>query len=142
MFIVNVEAAIYRAGKWLVIKRGKEESHAAGTLALVGGKALNEGAASDILESTIKREVKEEVGVDISGPLHYVHNTSFLAGEDPVVDVVFLCGNVQGEPWVKSPEEVGGVYWMTTEEVLNHPDAPVWTKESIKRAEKVRGTLT
>ncbi|WP_429699420.1 hypothetical protein [Alteribacter keqinensis] len=60
MFIVNVEAAIYRAGKWLVIKRGKEESHAAGTLALVGGKALNEGAASDILESTIKREVNRK----------------------------------------------------------------------------------
>lgn len=38
MFIVNVEAAICKEDKWLVITRSTKEEHAGGTLALVGAK--------------------------------------------------------------------------------------------------------
>ncbi|KWX72124.1 hypothetical protein AMQ84_25905 [Paenibacillus riograndensis] len=38
MFIVNVEGAICRDDKWLVITRSTKEEHAGGTLSLVGGK--------------------------------------------------------------------------------------------------------
>lgn len=38
MFIVNVEGAIYKNEKWLLIRRSKKEEHAGGLLSLVGGK--------------------------------------------------------------------------------------------------------
>lgn len=38
MFILNVEGAIYKNEKWLLIRRSKKEEHAGGLLSLVGGK--------------------------------------------------------------------------------------------------------
>ena len=35
---MNVEAAIHKNDKWLIIKRSEKEEHAPGLLALVGGK--------------------------------------------------------------------------------------------------------
>ena len=34
MFIINTEAAIYRNGKYLIIKRSEKEAHAGGALSL------------------------------------------------------------------------------------------------------------
>ena len=62
MFIVNIEGAIYKDGKWLIVRRSDKEDHAPGTLALVGGKVDQEGNTTDILERTLIREVEEEVG--------------------------------------------------------------------------------
>lgn len=65
MLIVNVEGAIRKNDKWLVIERSKKEEHAGGWLSLVGGKLDIEGNFSDILERTVKREILEEVGVSV-----------------------------------------------------------------------------
>ena len=37
LFIVNVEGAIYKDEKWLLIRRSEKEEHAGGALSLVGG---------------------------------------------------------------------------------------------------------
>jgi 8-oxo-dGTP diphosphatase len=138
MFIVNVEGAIRKNDKWLIIERSKKEEHAGGLLSLVGGKVDIEGNRSDILERTVKREILEEVGVKIKDNLNYVHSTSFVtdAGEN-VVDIVFLCEYESGEAFPKSPDEVEEVLWLTTKEILNHPKSPIYLKDSIKRAETV-----
>ena len=142
MFIVNVEAAIYKGDKWLIIKRSELENHAAGELSLVGGKVDKEGVKSDILEETIRREVLEEVGVELCDELHYVHSTSFIADDNVhVVDIVFLGEHKSGEAYPKSREEVGDVYWFTAEEILNNEDAAVYVKESIRRAVDTRKLL-
>jgi NADH pyrophosphatase NudC (nudix superfamily) len=138
MFVVNVEGAIYRDGKWLIIQRGFKEAHAAGALSLVGGKVENEGNQSDILERTLQREIFEEVGIEVSNSMHYVHSTSFVASDgEPVINVVFLCSYLAGEACRKSPDEVEDVLWLTTDEILEHPKAPAWTKDSIRRASEV-----
>lgn len=135
MFIVNVEGAVFREGKWLIIERSSQEEHAGGTLSLVGGKVDQEGHTTDILERTVKREIYEEVGVEVAERLEYVHSTSFVTDDGcHVVDVVFLCEYVSGDAHAKSPHEVEAVYWLTLEEILAHPKAPAWTKESMKRA--------
>lgn len=142
MFIVNVEVAINQNGRWLIIQRGFKEEHAGGTLSLVGGKVEKEGNVQDILEKTIKREVEEEVGITIKDQMHYVHSTSFIADDCVhVVDIVFLCEVEKGEAYRKSPDEVENIFWMTTEEILNDSLAPIWLKESIRRAEKLILTL-
>ena len=141
MFIVNTEAAIFREGKYLICKRSEEEEHAGGLLSLVGGKVEMEGHSSDILEKTIIREVEEEIGVRIGSRPRYIHSTSFVTDAgSAVVNIIFLCENVVGEPYAVSADEVDEVYWMTPKEVLVHPEAPEYLKDSIQLAETVRIT--
>lgn len=135
MFIVNVEAAICKEGKWLLITRSTQEEHAGGTLALVGGKVDIEGDSLEILERTVKRECYEEVGVVIKDAVTFVYSSSFVTVDGRhVINMVFLCEYDSGTATAKSPDEVEAVHWMTREEISNHPQAPAWTKESIRRA--------
>ncbi len=137
MFVVNVEGAIHCDGKWLLIRRSEKEEHAGGSLSLVGGKCEIEGNSSDILERTLKREIFEEVGCEVTA-LRYVNSSSFVTESGlNVIDVVFLCHHKSGEPYAKSIEEVDEVIWMTTSEILAHIDLPVYLKKNIKLAENV-----
>ena len=137
MFVVNVEGAIRRNEKWLLIRRSEKEEHAGGCLALVGGKCEIEGVSSDILERTLKREVFEEVGCEITG-IKYVNSSSFVTESGiNVIDIVFLCHHKSGEPYAKSTEEVDDIIWMTTSEILAHKELPIFLKENIKLAEKI-----
>lgn len=137
MFIVNVEAAIYKDEKWLIVRRSEKEEHAAGALALVGGKVDDEGNSSDILERTLIREVEEEVGVTVSN-LMYVNSSSFVTDSSvAVVDIVFLCSYQEGKPFAKDPEEVASVSWMSTQEILNHAEIPSFLKVNIQLAENL-----
>lgn len=139
MFYVNVEGAVFQEDKWLIIGRSMKEEHAGGLLSLVGGTVENEGNTQDILERTIKRELFEEVGVKVKDKIKFVRNTSFILDNgSEVIDIVFLCEFDKGEPYVKSPDEVDAVYWMTTDEILSNPMAPIWLKESIQEAESLR----
>ncbi|WP_175615522.1 NUDIX hydrolase [Piscibacillus halophilus] len=134
MFIVNVEGAIVCENQWLLIKRSEKEDHAGGLLSLVGGKVESEGNSRDVLERTLRREIYEEVGVYVSN-LRYVNSSSFISDTgDHVVDIVFLCDFDSGNPFTKSPDEVDEVFWMTTENILSHSNAPSYLKENIKMA--------
>lgn len=139
MFFVNVEGAVYKEDKWLIIWRSEKEEHAGGGLALVGGTVENEGSSVDILERTLRRELLEEVGIEVKAKLGYVRSTSFtLENGSEVLDIVFLCEYDKGEAYAKSPDEVDAVYWMSTEEILGHPHAPIWLKDSIRAAQTLR----
>lgn len=139
MFIVNVEGAICQDEKWLVINRSSKEEHAGGTLSLVGGKADVEGNTLDILERTVKRELYEEVGINIKDAVTFVYSSSFVTDDGcNVINIVFLCEYDNGTAHCKSPDEVDAVHWMTYDEIMNHPKAPPWTKESIRRAALAR----
>lgn len=135
MFIVNVEGAIFKDGKWLLIRRSEKEEHAGGTLSLVGGKVDYEGTSSDILERTLIREIYEEVGIEISN-LRYVNSSSFVTDLGVhVVDIVFLCDHQYGEAYAKSPDEVDSIHWMSTPQILANAELPSYLKENIKLAD-------
>ncbi|WP_394171872.1 NUDIX domain-containing protein [Guptibacillus hwajinpoensis] len=137
MFVVNVEGAIERNGKWLLILRSEKEEHAGGTLTLVGGKCELEGFSSDILERTLKREIFEEVGCEVTG-LKYVNSSSFVTDSGiNVIDIVFLCHHKSIEPYPKSSDEVDDVVWMTTSEILANTELPEYLKVNIKLSEKI-----
>lgn len=139
MFYVNVEGAVFKGDKWLIIGRSLKEGHAGGLLSLVGGTVENEGDSNDILQRTLRRELIEEVGTTVKEEIEFVRNTSFrLDSGNEVIDIVFLCEFEEGEPFPKSPDEVDAVFWMTTTEILKHPKAPIWLKDSIQEAEALR----
>ncbi|MFF2479999.1 NUDIX hydrolase [Paenibacillus sp. NPDC058071] len=140
MFIVNVEGAVCRNDKWLLITRSAEEEHAGGTLSLVGGKVDVEGSSLEILERTVKRELYEEVGIEIKDAVTFVYSTSFVTEDGRnVINMVFLCEYDKGEAHIKSPDEVEAIHWMTYEEIMNHPKTPPWTKESVRRVALAKG---
>jgi 8-oxo-dGTP pyrophosphatase MutT (NUDIX family) len=139
MFFINVEGAVFRGDKWLLIRRSKKEAHAGGGLALVGGTVDHEGDSQDILERPLRRELFEEVGVEVKEPILYVRNTSFvLANGKEVVDIVFLCEFDTGEPYAKSPDEVESIHWMTTDEIINHKEIQHYVRDSIIAADVLR----
>ncbi len=139
LYIVNVEAAIYKDDKWLIIKRSELEEHAPGELSLVGGKVENAFNEVNVLEETLKREIAEEVGITIFDNPAYVESKAFSLGqESTVIDIVFLCRYKSGVANSVSPDEVSELYWYTTEEILNNENAPLYLKESISKAHNAR----
>ena len=124
-YIVNVEAAIIREGKYLLIVRGAGETYAAGVLAFVGGKMEETQNADDVLEDTIRREVLEEVGVTVSN-IRYAYSTHFIGEAGALVlDIVFLCDYEAGEPRIADYEEVAEILYLSAEEILEHPKSPI-----------------
>jgi 8-oxo-dGTP diphosphatase len=141
-YIVNVEGAVLKDGRYLIVARGKGESHAPGVLALPGGKVEDAGTASDVLEDTLQRELIEEVGIEVAAEMAYVHSSAFMADDgDPVIDIVFLCRYKHGTPTALDPDEVAAVEWMSAEEVRTAPNIPAWTRHSIDMADKTRARL-
>lgn len=115
------------------------EEHAGGEISLVGGTVDHEGFSSDILERTLRRELFEEVGIEVKETMQYVRNTSFVtASGTQVVDIVFLCEIEKGEPYPKSPDEVDEILWLTTEEILSREETPDFLRENIKAAERLK----
>lgn len=138
-FVVNVEAAIHRDDQWLMIVRGAEEAHAAGTLSMVGGTVEYRDPSDDVLEHAMRREVREEVGITVSDQVHYVESKLFQSDTGRwVIDVVFLTEYEAGEPRALLPGEVAAVQWMTFDEIIAHPRTPPWIAQSMRLAEKMR----
>ncbi|WP_447007663.1 NUDIX domain-containing protein [Saccharothrix isguenensis] len=116
--------------------------HAPGTLAVVGGHLEVEGPGSDVLEATARREVAEEVGVDLTGTPLVCAESPFFVGDtgNRVVGVVFAAVLPDDAvPAVTTPEEVAGLGWWTLAELAAEPDCPAWTLQSVRRAAAVSG---
>lgn len=141
LYLVIVEGAIYKEDRYLLITRGPEEEFAAGVLAFPGGKVDGNTVADAVLESTLRREICEEVGVEVGESMTYVESVSFEGNSIYCLGVVFLCEYRSGTPRIDDPGEVAAIHWMTAQDVLNHPDAPPWLKQSITRAERIRTRL-
>lgn len=108
-------------------------------MSLVGGKVETNIAEDGVLERTLRREIMEEVGIEVSDMIHYLESKSFLLADGQVVvNVVFVCKYKSGEAQPVATDEVGEIYWMTCEEVLENGKAFIWLKDTIKKAEDVR----
>ena len=140
-YVVNVEAAVVRDGRYLMIVRG-EAVPFSGILAFPGGKMELTGESWRALEETARREVREEVGVELGEEMAYVEAHVFTGGGDqPVLDVVMLCRHGSGEAYPAAPGEVASVHWLTAEEILADQRTQVWTADSLRLAEERRRTL-
>src|SRR3989344_1672897 len=133
-FVANV--VIYRDSdkKCLILKRHEREKGHPGKYAVPGGKL--EWASMDLknptrrngdvldfenaVEDLLKREVKEEAGIDIGHDLHYINSVAFVRPDGiPVILVKFATRYLKGE--VK-PEEGGftGFAWVNEKEVKKY----------------------
>lgn len=139
-YVVNVEAAVVRDGRYLMIVRGDAVPFS-GILAFPGGKMELTGQAPMALEETARREVREEVDVEIDDKMAYVEGHVFTPGALPVLGVVMLCRHRSGEGRAAAPGEVAAVAWMTAEEVLADAKTQPWTAASMRLVEARREVL-
>ena len=139
-YIVNVEVALLHNGRYLAITRSLEEELGGGDVSIPGGKVDLEIPATDILETTARREVREETGLEMIEPIVYVESHTFGTLRTPVLDVVMLARATEAEITL-SPEEVDHAEWLTLNEMLSQPLVQSWTKESLKRADTLRRQL-
>jgi len=136
--VVNVEAAIHRDGEYLLVERSAAENHAAGQLSLIGGKVEADGERDRPLERTVKREVREEVGVAITD-LSYVTSAAFVSDDGAsVTNVVFRARYESGEARPREPEEVAAVHWRNPAEIADAEDVPEFTRDYVDLAEADR----
>ena len=142
-YIVNIEGAIVRScdKKYLMMVRGAREEYFPGIVTFPGGKVEKAGFLDNVLEETLRREILEEVGVNIHDEMVYVESHSFIGDGEPCVDVVFLCRYLSGDAVPGDRGEVESVHWMTYDEIFNHPDTQEWTKHSIRQVEQKRISL-
>ena len=130
-FVVVVECAIEHNDTFLMIER-PPGVHAAGLLAFPGGKVEFEDGQNnnDILIEAVKREVLEEVGLQLIDPIQFVISSYFIASDNEhVLDVIFHCELEKTIAKVQaSSREVPHFYWLTRSEIEMHQQTPVWLK--------------
>lgn len=159
-YVVNVDGAVVRDGRYLLVERAASEDHAAGTLGLPGGTVEpadenSDGGADhgdgtgvgrceqrapgmDTIQRTAVRELREEVGLTV-GHVEYVASAAFTADDGtPCLTVVTLCEDVRGEASPQEPDEVAAVHWLEHEAVVERPDVPSFTERDVCRVERYR----
>jgi len=138
--IVLVTGVIEKRGKFLIAQRDHDEIQAPGKWALPGGKVEVEGEYLDILETALKREIKEEVGLVIYDEPIYVRSGSFIrVDEAPVVSVLFLCKWKSGK--AKPLEDSIDIAWIDIKELEKYDFAP-GVKKALKEADKKNNELS
>jgi len=137
-YVVNVDGVITRDGDHLLIERAADEDHAAGLLGLPGGKLEAPPGSDEALETTVRRELAEEVGLEV-GTVEYVCSGTFEADTgNQCLNVVMACEYTGGEPTAAADDEVAAVHWLSMSELRAHENVPSFTEAYIERAMAVR----
>ncbi|MDR1458526.1 MAG: NUDIX hydrolase [Puniceicoccales bacterium] len=125
-FIVKGVCALECDGKFLVIKRNI--GNYGPLLIFPGGKVeigLDNGDM-DILESTVRREISEELGIHIDKVLHYLcsnlYRDSFARA---IIDVTFHYCFDKMPTIVADPQEVPEYFWLSRDEIKSSKLAPM-----------------
>jgi 8-oxo-dGTP diphosphatase len=143
---VAITAIIIKGGKFLITRRSPNKKRFPGKWTVPGGKMeTNDYLALpkdtefywyNVLERTLKREVKEEVGLDI-GNIEYITSLATVH-EDGAPSLVISCAAdcMGGE--VKLQEGEADAYeWVTLEEAKNY-DLLDGIYEELEMTEKKR----
>lgn len=136
-FAVTVCVLVHRDGAWLLGVRAPGLAYAPGRLGLIGGHVEADAPAAGVLEATGRREVAEEVGLDLAGvPLRYLESEYFVteAGERQVT-VTFLAPAPPGQEPRAEAVEVTEVGWYTADQAAADPRCPDWLPDLLRRAD-------
>jgi len=105
--------------------------HKPSTWSLPGGKIESEVEEPDILQKTLKKEIEEEVGVEIDDDIDLVYNNSFERVDGAhVISLTFLCHYKVGE--AKPLEDTAQIKWLSVEELKNFSEVEDFFRIEIK----------
>jgi 8-oxo-dGTP pyrophosphatase MutT (NUDIX family) len=137
VYAVTVCVLIQRGETWLLVVRAPKVSYAPNMIGMIGGHVDLTQPLADALEETARREVAEEVGVDLSEmSLRYVESEFLITdGGERQITVTFTTQAPPDiEPYVNAPEELVEVGWWTLDDLEADPRCPSWLPRLIRRA--------
>lgn len=137
-YVVNVDCAVVRDGEYLLVERAAGEEHAAGLLAFPGGKVESPPGTGDALRATARRELREEVGVDVADPVFVTSGTFEADDGTHCLNAVLYGEYAGGDAHPNAPGEVAAVYWLPPEKIQERENAPPYLLEYVDRVEDVR----
>lgn len=111
---------------------------AAGQLGLVGGHVEAQVPGRGVLEATARREVREEVGLDLDEvALTYLESELFTtdAGAGQVTVAFLAPAPPDQEPVVADLAELSDVGWWTPDGAADDDRCPSWLPVLLRRAE-------
>lgn len=144
LYEANVCVLLRRSGRWLLTVRAPHVAYAPGMIGLVGGH-VEPVVGPGVFESTARREVREETGLDlIDVPLHYLSSELYLGPLDQPVLTVTYAGELPDgrEPHVADPEEVTAVGWWSATELLAADTCSPWIPPLVAAAEELLNSLS
>ncbi|MBS3155897.1 NUDIX domain-containing protein [Candidatus Woesearchaeota archaeon] len=120
---------VVRDGKFLIAKRSEQEKRWSGRWTVPGGKLekgeykrrpkdTKEGHWYNVFENLVKREVKEEVGLDIKN-IRYLTSLAFEREDGVPTLIVSLYAYNDGDEIVLS-DELSDYKWVNLEEAKNY----------------------
>jgi len=132
---IITNALVVKDGRILISQRGLNEEHDPGKWTIPGGKVeQTEGNVWNILEATLKREVKEEVDLEVSDNINLVTNNTFIrTGGQHVIAMIFICYWIKGD--AKPAEDTNDVAWITETDLDSYNFSPN-VREYIKKGFK------
>lgn len=130
--IINAVVIFNKTNNVLLAKRSSNEDVLPGYWGIPGGKAEGKESVNNFLEMELKREIKEEVGVNIKN-IEFLEN--HLYGPKNKVQICFTANIDSGTP--KTSEEVDEVEWFNIKEIKKLKLTPM-TLERINLAYKRR----
>lgn len=124
LYSVIVNCVILNSdNKVLIVQRSFEENHEGGKWSIPGGKIESTGEEHNVLLKNIKKEVFEEVGIEIFDDVVLIYDNTFIRTDgDDVLALVFLCKYKSGE--AKPLEDTIDVKWIGKEETNNYKFSP------------------
>jgi 8-oxo-dGTP diphosphatase len=137
VYAVTVCVLIHRGNRLLLVVRAPGVEYAPNMIGMIGGHVDVADPEGDVLEKTARREVAEEVGLDLSGvPLTYLESEFFIPnGGERQITVTFSAPAPAGdEPCVNAPDELAEVGWWTLNDLEADPRCPPWLPALIRRA--------
>src|SRR3990167_4262051 len=148
-FVANVVVFREEDGKCLILKRDEREKVHPGKYAVPGGKLewINldvnnptriNGEVLDFenaVEDLLKREVKEEAGIEIDNNLKYINSVAFIRPDGiPVVLVKFAAKYKSGEV-ILEKGSFTDFKWVNEEEIKNYDCIQGVPEEILKAIE-------
>ncbi len=144
---IPVTAIITKDGKYLIIRRAKTKKKFPGMWCVPGGR-LEVSDYKDlpkdtnhhwfnIVEKTLRREVEEEVGLQIDN-IDYLTSLAMIVGEYPSLILSFTADYKSGEVTLQE-EELDKAQWVTLEEAKEYNliegiyDQLVMANDQVKR---------
>ena len=126
---VAITAIIYQDNKYLIIQRSPHKKRFPGLWTVPGGKLETNDYTSlpketkdywyNVLERTLRREVHEEVGIDITD-IDYLTSLATVHGDGNPSLVLSCLAKYESGDILLQKEEASAFAWVTLEEAKNY----------------------
>jgi 8-oxo-dGTP diphosphatase len=149
LFEVVITAMIHKDGKFLITRRAATKKRFPGKWTVPGGKLETSDFTSlpkdtedywyNVLERTLRREISEEVGLEVKNIEYVTSLATVHADGAPSLVISCLAEYESGEVKLQ-PDETDKEAWVSVEEARNYDLIDGILDELVMADEQLRGT--